>query len=213
MHVHGQSHVPKTGPVILASNHVGIADGPLLAIFAPRPVHALTKIEMFTGKTGRFLHAAGQIPLFRFGADPAAVKTCLRVLRDGGVVGIFPEGARGAGEFDRFHLGVGYLALVTGAPVVPVVQFGTRAPGAGNHTLPEKGGVVDMVFGAPYTFDAQPWPRTKEQVAKASQVLREHLLHHLADAKVLTGRTLPGPLPAKDRDDDPDTGITDSGAA
>jgi 1-acyl-sn-glycerol-3-phosphate acyltransferase len=214
VHVHGQSHVPAAGPVILASNHVGVADGPLLAVFAPRPVHALTKVEMFKGKTGRFLSAAGQIPLYRYGADPSAIKTCLRVLRDGGVVGIFPEGARGAGEFDRFHLGVGYLALVTGAPVVPVVQFGTRAPGAGNHTLPPKGGVVDMVFGAPYTFDAQAWPRTKEQVAKASQVLREHMLNHLADAKALTGRTLPGPLPAKDADDpDPATGITDSGAA
>ena len=73
---------------------------------------------------------------------------------------------------------------------------------------------MEIVFGAPYTFDAQPWPRTKEQVAKASQVLREHLLDHLADAKALTGRTLPGPIPAQGRTDDPDppTGITDPGA-
>ena len=59
------------------------------------------------------------------------MKTCLRVLRDGGVVGIFPEGTRGAGEFDRFHRGAAYLALVTGAPVVPVVILGTREPGGG----------------------------------------------------------------------------------
>ena len=115
-------------------------------------MHALTKVEMFEGKTGRLLRAAGQIPLYRYGADPTAIKTCLRVLRDGGVVGIFPEGSRGAGEFDRFHLGVGYLALASGAPVVPVVQFGTRAPGAGNHALPEKGELIDIVFGTPYTL-------------------------------------------------------------
>ena len=78
--------------MLLASNHVGVADGPLLAIYVPRPVHALTKIEMFEGKTGLLLRATGQIPLYRFGADPSAIKTCLRVLRDGGVVGHLPGG-------------------------------------------------------------------------------------------------------------------------
>lgn len=211
--VHGAENMPRTGPVILACNHVGIADGPLLAIFGPRPVHALTKIEMFNGLMGTFLRAAGQIPIYRRGSDPAAVKACLRVLRDGRVLGIFPEGARGAGEFDRFHRGAAYLALVTGAPVVPVVQFGTREPGAGNHTLPRRGAVVDMVIGTPYPLDAVPWPRTKQHVEKASLVLRDHLLEHLAHAKRLTGRTLPGPLPARDSDPDPATGVTDSGAA
>ena len=56
--------------MILACNHVGIADGPLLAIFAPRPVHALTKQEMFKGVMKRFLLSSGQIPLDRFHADP-----------------------------------------------------------------------------------------------------------------------------------------------
>ena len=211
--LHGQQHLPRKGAVIVACNHVGIADGPLLAIFAPRPVHALTKIEMFKGFMGHLLRAAGQIPVYRRGSDPAAIKACLRVLRDGRVLGIFPEGARGAGEFDRFHRGAAYLALVTGAPVVPVVQFGTREPGAGNHTLPPRGGVVDMVIGPPITLDAQPWPRTKQDVEKGSFVLRDHLLEHLEAAKQVTGRSLPGPLPAHDSDPDPATGVTESGAA
>ncbi len=57
--LHGAKHLPRKGPVILACNHVGIADGPLLAIFAPRPVHALTKIEMFKGMVGHVLRGAG----------------------------------------------------------------------------------------------------------------------------------------------------------
>ncbi len=154
---------PRKGPVILASNHVGIADGPLLAIFAPRPVHALTKQEMFKGFMDPFLLGAGQIPLDRFNADPLAVKRCLRVLRSGGVIGIFPEGSRGAGEFERFHTGAAYLALVTGAPIVPVVQFGTREPGAGSHSLPAKGMTVDMVFGDPIQLPRTPWPRRKRR--------------------------------------------------
>jgi 1-acyl-sn-glycerol-3-phosphate acyltransferase len=206
--VHDDHHVPRSGPVILASNHVGVADGPLLAIFSPRPVHALTKEEMFAGRMGRFLHASGQVPLDRFNSDPGAVKSCLRVLRSGGAVGIFPEGSRGAGEFDRFHRGAAYLGLVSGAPIVPVIQLGTREPGAGSSALPPKGGHVDLVYGAPYAFDPVPWPRTKQLVEESSRTLREFMVAHLEHAKALTGRTLPGPIPAsKDKDRDPDTSI------
>lgn len=204
--------LPTQGGVILASNHVGVADGPLLAIFAPRPVHALTKQEMFNGFMNGFLLGAGQIPLDRFNADPLAVKRCLRVLRSGRVVGIFPEGSRGAGEFDRFHTGAAYLAMVTGAPIVPVVQFGTREPGAGNHSLPAKGVVVDMVFGDPILIPKTPWPRSKRAVTEASLALREQLIAHLDYAKTLTGRTLPGPVPGEEADPDPATGVTDQEA-
>jgi 1-acyl-sn-glycerol-3-phosphate acyltransferase len=201
--------LPRSGAVILASNHVGVADGPLLAIFAPRPVHALTKQEMFKGFMNGFLLGAGQIPLDRFNADPLAVKRCLRVLRSGNVLGIFPEGSRGSGEFDRFHTGAAYLALVTGAPIVPVVQFGTREPGAGSSSLPARGMTVDMVFGDPIQFPRTPWPRRKRDVADRSVELREHLIAHLQHAKELTGRELPGPLPGSETDPDPATGITD----
>ena len=134
--VHHADRVPEAGGVILASNHIGIIDGPLLAVFSPRPVHALTKQEMFEGRLGRFLRASGQIPLDRFHADPGAIRSCLRVVRDGGVAGIFPEGTRGDGELHRFHHGAAYLALVTGAPVVPVTMLGTRPPGGGGQRPP-----------------------------------------------------------------------------
>ncbi len=58
----------------MAANHVGWLDGPLLAICAPRPVHALTKQEMFAGPLGPFLRAAGQIELDRFHVDVAAIR-------------------------------------------------------------------------------------------------------------------------------------------
>jgi 1-acyl-sn-glycerol-3-phosphate acyltransferase len=202
-------NLPRRGPVILASNHVGVTDGPLLAIFSPRPVHALTKSEMFKGPMNRFLLSSGQIPLDRFHPDPLAIKRCLRVLRGGGVVGIFPEGARGSGEFDRFHTGAAYLAMVTGAPIVPVVMFGTRAPGAGSSALPPKDETVQMVYGEPIHLSSRPWPRTKSDVAKASLELREQLRANLAHAKQITGRTLPGPLPPREAEPDPATGVTD----
>ena len=69
--VHRAELVPAEGGVILAANHIGLVDGPMLATFAPRPVHALTKQEMFDGRLGGFLRGTGQIPLDRFAADPA----------------------------------------------------------------------------------------------------------------------------------------------
>jgi len=186
--LHGEHLVPADGPVIFVSNHIGAADGPLLAIFAPRPVHALTKIEMFAGRLGSFLRATGQIPLDRFRTDPAAVKACLGVLRDGGAVGIFPEGRRGSGDLRRFHRGAAYFALASGAPVVPVIILGTREPGAHTGSLPPRGGAVDIVFGAPRTLEKQPWPRTREQVERSSMLLREQMLVHLDHARASTGR-------------------------
>ena len=207
--VHHADRVPEAGGVILASNHIGIIDGPLLAVFSPRPVHALTKQEMFEGRLGRFLRASGQIPLDRFHADPGAIRSCLRVVRDGGVAGIFPEGTRGDGELHRFHHGAAYLALVTGAPVVPVTMLGTRPPGGGANALPARGDAVDLVFGRPWRTTQQPWPRTREQVAATSVLLRGHLLSELATALADTRRSLPGPLPAGQSEDDPDTGLVE----
>lgn len=201
--VHGAEVVPASGPVILAANHIGVIDGPMLAIFSPRPVHALTKIEMFQGRLGRFLTWSGQIPLDRFHYDPAAIKACVAVLRAGRVAGIFPEGTRGAGdlELDRFHHGAAYLALVTGASVVPVTFFGTRAPGAPGSALPPRSGGVDMVYGEPFQIPACAWPRSREQVAHTTALLQAHMSVCLARARDLTGRALPGPLPEGDEPD------------
>jgi 1-acyl-sn-glycerol-3-phosphate acyltransferase len=103
--VHHAERFPASGPVVVAANHIGVIDGPLLAIFAPRPVHALTKIEMFQGPLGGFLHLVGQIPLDRLRTDPPAIRTSLQVLEAGGAVGVFPEGTRGPGTLETFRAG------------------------------------------------------------------------------------------------------------
>jgi 1-acyl-sn-glycerol-3-phosphate acyltransferase len=205
--IHGRDQVPRKGPVIYIGNHIGIMDGPLMVIFARQAVHALTKVEMFTGRLGRLLRGAGQVPLDRFNPDPAAVKTCLRVLRDGHSVGVFPEGRRGAGDLERFHRGAAYFALVTGAPVVPVVFLGTREPGGHLDSVPPRGTPVDVFFGAPTSFDPVPWPRSRERVEKVSVQLREQLFDLLEQSLEATGRGLPGPMPAGEVEPDPSTGV------
>jgi 1-acyl-sn-glycerol-3-phosphate acyltransferase len=193
--LHGEENLPATGPVILAANHIGWLDGPLLFLKAPRPAHALAKRELYEGRMGRLLTVAAQIPVNRTGTDAGALRTAAEALLAGQVVAIYPEGRRGTGDFKRIKSGVAWLALVTGAPIVPVSIFGTRPAGAGKEARPDKGAPVDAVFGTPLTLDAVAWPRSTEVVADAASRIGEHLRQALADAKTLTGRELPGPLP------------------
>jgi 1-acyl-sn-glycerol-3-phosphate acyltransferase len=203
VHVHHPERFPASGPVVVAGNHVGFADGPFMALLLPRPVHAWTKLEMYRGPLGWFLDRVGQIRLDRFHTDPLAVRTALRVLRDGHAVGVFPEGRRGAGELETFHRGAAYLAMVTGAPVVPVTFLGTRLPGGRSGSIPPRGARIDIVIGNPVPMQAVEWPRGKQHVTAASLRLHDQMRAGLAAALAETGRTLPGPLPAGDIEPDP----------
>lgn len=200
--VHHPERFPADGPVVVAANHIGWVDGPFMAFLLPRPVHAWTKVEMFHGPLGRFLEMVGQIPLDRFQFDPLAVRTALRVLRDGHNVGVFPEGTRGGGDLGRFHRGAAYLAMVTGAPILPVTFLGTREPGGRSGSIPARGARIDIVLGNPLTLPTVEWPREKKVVAAASLRLHDHMRAGLETALAETGRTLPGPLPAGDFEPD-----------
>lgn len=191
----GADLVPARGPVVVVANHMGWVDGPMLATLSPRPVHALTKSEMFAGPTGALLRAAGQIPVIRHQTDPRAVRIALRVLRDGGVVGVFPEGARGGGEVDRFEHGAAYLALASGAVVVPLAFLGTRAPGGEADSRPPRGARVVMEFGEPITVAGHVWPRRTAEVAELAERVHDRLRRTVRGAMDRTGIALPGPMP------------------
>ena len=194
LEIHGAERVPTTGPLVMAANHVGWLDGPLLAICSPRPVHALTKEEMFEGPMGSFLLRAGQIQLDRWHVDVRAIRIALKALREDHAVGVFPEGARGPGDMSSPRAGAGYLALVSGAPVVPVSFLGTRMPGGTDGSIPPRGSRIAMTFGEPVQLGQSPWPRTQHQVDEAARVVTAAILQTIRDAEQKTGMTLPGPL-------------------
>ena len=123
--VQGLANIPASGPVILAVNHRSFMDGPVLFGLVDRPVSFLVKAEAFVPGARRILIDGAQIPVRRELLDPAPVRLALRVLDTGGVLGIFPEGTRGDGRVRQARPGVGYLAVRTGASVVPVAIHGS----------------------------------------------------------------------------------------
>lgn len=193
--VRGALHIPSAGPVVMAANHMGWLDGPMLAIFAPRPLHALTKQEMFSGALGAFLAQSGQIPVDRFRTDPRAVRYCLKVLRDGGLVGVFPEGSRGDGEMHQAKGGAAYLAMATGAPVVPAAFVGTRLPGGRNDSVPPRGSRLVLAYGEPMHLPRVEWPRHHEQVREHTERIRAAIGDLVRRTAADTGLPMPGPLP------------------
>ncbi|MFC8618927.1 lysophospholipid acyltransferase family protein [Micromonospora purpureochromogenes] len=158
--VEGLHHVPETGPVILASNHLSFSDSIFTPLIVPRKVTFVAKAEYFTGKgikgwlTKAFFAGTGCIPVDRSGgrAAQAALDTQLSVLRAGGVAGIYPEGTRSPdGRLYRGKTGVARLALESGAPVVPVAMLNLDEIQPPGKLIP-KIARVRIRFGPPLDF-------------------------------------------------------------
>lgn len=158
--VEGLEHIPASGPVILASNHLAVADSFFLPLVVRRRITFLAKSEYFTG-TGLkgsfnrwFYTAAGQVPIDRTDADAAqaALETAERLLKQGKLLGMYPEGTRSPdGRLYKGKTGLARLALETGVPVIPVAMIGTdvvNPPGSKMWRF----GRVTVKFGKPMDF-------------------------------------------------------------
>ncbi|GAB3705195.1 lysophospholipid acyltransferase family protein [Mariniluteicoccus flavus] len=189
---HGMENVPMDGPVILAANHLGVLDGPLLVAMTRRVTFAMAKSELFSGTVGELLEVIGQIPVDQNHVDTHALRRAVKVLREDRAFAIFPEGGRDDGEMREIKGGAVYLAMVTGAPIVPVAIIGSRQPGQTISQLPRRGAPIHIVYGEPIAVPQVPWPRTQAHVASTTEEVRRQLVDHLAYAQEMCGMQLPG---------------------
>jgi 1-acyl-sn-glycerol-3-phosphate acyltransferase len=146
--------VPATGPVLIVSNHVSLLDPPLVGGAAPRPLFFMAKEELFRIPLfGRLIRSLNARPVRRDGSDMRALKAALAQLEEGHALLVFPEGTRGeeGQPLREGKAGVGMLAVLSGAPVVPVYVSGSGAALPRGRTLPRRTR-VRVTFGAPLTF-------------------------------------------------------------
>jgi 1-acyl-sn-glycerol-3-phosphate acyltransferase len=158
--VEGLEYVPSSGPAILASNHLAVADSFFLPLVVRRRITFLAKSEYFTGSGLKgwlkrwFFTAVGQVPIDRTDADAAqaALDTAERLLGKGKLLGMYPEGTRSPdGRLYKGKTGLARLALQTGVPVIPVAMIGTNVvnpPGSKMWGF----GRVTVRFGKPMDF-------------------------------------------------------------
>ena len=165
----GAENVPKTGPVLLVTNHSSVLDPPVVGALTPRPLYFLAKAELFgIPLFGRFIRALHARPIRRGAADPSALRMARRVLEGGGALLVFPEATRQPeGRLGEGRPGAGMLALVSGALVVPAYVSGTGRAWPKGRVLPRPA-KVRVHFGKPMHFDWSPERDRREQYAAAS---------------------------------------------
>jgi 1-acyl-sn-glycerol-3-phosphate acyltransferase len=179
LEVTGAEHVPAHGPVLLAGNHSGFVDGPLVFLVTPRPAALLAKSGIFAGPGAYVFGWLGLVPVHRGVADREALRAGLAVLAAGRPLGVFPEGSRGTGTLESISDGVAYLALRSGAPVVPVAVLGTADAWPRGPLVPRTRTRVRVAFGPPLVVAGVGDPRARRTVAAAAEQLRVGLVAHL----------------------------------
>ncbi len=174
--VAGLEHVPTTGPVILASNHLSFVDSVVIPFVVPRKVVFLAKSDYFEGTGAKgaltrwWFEGIGMLPVDRDDtkAALASLDTALEVLGRGEAFGIYPEGTRSRdGRIYRGRTGVAHLALTAGCPVIPVGLTGTQDIQPVGARLPRRA-TVSVEFGEPLDFTARfdgvPLGRARREV-------------------------------------------------
>jgi 1-acyl-sn-glycerol-3-phosphate acyltransferase len=183
--VTGLEYVPASGPAILASNHLSFIDSMYLPLVIPRPVVFPAKAEYFSAKgpLGRlwaaYLRSTNQLEIDRSDSKSAqaTLEAAAGILRAGNLFGFYPEGTRSPdGRLYRGRAGLGWLALNTGAPVIPVAMLGTRKmlpPGA---PLPRPTR-IEIKIGKPLEFGHL----ASDPPAKARRTIADEVMHVIAD--------------------------------
>ena len=182
----GVANIPKIGPAILAPNHTSVIDSFFLPALLPRRITFVGKAEYLDDwKTRRLFPALGMIPIDRSGGDAStrALDTAARLLEEGELFGIYPEGTRARdGYLHKGHTGAARLSLRTGAPIVPVGILGTRTIQPPDAPYPRPFRPVEIRFGQPIQ------PAASSEISDTRLRLRQITDQLMFEIRALTGQ-------------------------
>ncbi|MCB0216359.1 MAG: 1-acyl-sn-glycerol-3-phosphate acyltransferase [Caldilineae bacterium] len=189
--VDGQSQLPAEGPLLVPLNHSSNLDAFVTGFALQRPAHFLLKVESTElPLIGRWLKSVGGIPAKRDKQDNLALREMMAVLKAGGLLGMTPEGTRSLdGRMLPYDPGFAWLALRTGATVVPLAIHGTHAIWPKGALFPRPGRVWCR-FGEPFDWSGEG-RASKERLAELAEDVRQRTLGLLAELAVESG--LPSP--------------------
>jgi 1-acyl-sn-glycerol-3-phosphate acyltransferase len=150
-HLRGLENVPRHGPLLIVSNHVGTADPPLIGAWTPRPVWFMAKAELFRGLFLNWLvRSYHAFPVVRHSPDRKALRRAFDLLRDGQAVVLFPEGHRADdARLHRAEPGAGFVARRSGAPILALGIWGTEKVLPKGSRFPKRAPVW-LRFGRPF---------------------------------------------------------------
>ncbi len=168
----GVDRIPDEGPVVIAPNHKSFWDAFFIGVATPRHVRFMGKTELFEGRLGPLFVRLGAFPVRRGKADEDALETARVVLRQGGVLALFPEGTRirDPEALGEPRSGAGRLALETGAPLVPAAISGSERLFLGPLPKPRR---VRLSFGEPIAVDGLEASRAMAHELIAEEVWPE----------------------------------------
>ena len=174
LRVDGAAQVPAGGPLIVAANHRSMLDVPLLVVASPRPVTFMAKRSLFRGRLWTALfHSLGGFPVEPGTTDRGALDMGMAVLDAGAVLGVFPEGTRSfRGPMGPFLNGAAWLALRSGAPIVPCAIVGTERPAGTGWWRWLRLRRVRISFGPPIVVGPLDGPVRRESVAALTENVR-----------------------------------------
>jgi 1-acyl-sn-glycerol-3-phosphate acyltransferase len=174
----GAQNIPRSGPLILASNHLNDADPPMIGFYFPRPVTTLAKVELFKFPVlKQFLQLYGAIPVRRGEGDLGALRRAQEALESGLTVCIFPEGTRSGTQARLIEAqpGAGFIALRSGAPVLPLAITGSQRLSLPKMFLrPFPRQHVTLTFGEPFNLD-RPGRISSEAARNATQQIMQRI--------------------------------------
>lgn len=171
LEAHGLEHIPAEGGVLLCSNHLSNLDPPTIGILLQRKVHFMAKKELFDiFGLGWLIKQLGAFPVKRGGVSKESIKTALTLLREGHVMGIFPEGTRNKGEDASIgKRGAATFALRSDAAVIPVAIIG-------NYKLFRK---MKVIYGPPVDLSSFK----EDKGADAAEMATEAIMARIAELK------------------------------
>jgi 1-acyl-sn-glycerol-3-phosphate acyltransferase len=173
--VDGKENVPRSGPLIIVSNHLSLIDPPLLGASIPRRICFMAKQELFESLFARTVVVSyGAFPVRRGQLDRQAVRSALKALQNGWVLGMFPEGKRSPDtQLQPAQAGASLIASRSGVPILPVGISGTEHIQGVRFILRRPR--VTVTIGRPFSLPSIEGRSTRNRLAQHSDIIMEHI--------------------------------------